>query len=203
MIKIIIVSILAIFVSACSSGSNDSTSTEASNFPNVAGRYSFNTSAFSFSCSDGSTGSNPPIAVNFDVSQNVNEIVLLNVNSGGNFPGITFIDSTDLAGNVQANYSFIATQIATANVDGIRGTVNLKYTLEGDFSSNGWSGTYTYSASSPSLGSCTFTATFNGSKIIMGSSDSSAERANESNYFPVNIYDQDGGNIGLSVGLGG
>jgi hypothetical protein len=183
---------LLLTLTACGGGGGDAspTSTNSSGFPNVAGRYSFNTGTVSVSCSDGATSTNPAIALNFDVTQNANVITLANTNESGNIPGITIIDSTDSAGNVQQNSSFITTQIATANIDGISGTVNLNYNLTGSFSSNGWSGTYAYTASSASLGSCTFTTSFTGSKITTTAAKISAAKINENNELPVNIYDQ-------------
>ena len=190
--KIFITSILTIILSACSSGGGDSTptSTNPSGFPDVAGRYSFNTSTFNISCSDGSTGTNPAIALNFDVIQNVNVITLVNTNAAGGIPGITIIDSTDTTGNVQTNSSFIITQITTANIDGISGTVNLNYNTTGSFSSNGWSGTYTYTASSASLGSCTFTGSFTGTKITAAKPITTSKQINKNNELPIDIYDQ-------------
>ena len=190
--NIYIISILTIILSACSSGGGDSSpaSTNSSGYPDVAGRYSFNTGTFNISCSDGSTGTNPAIALNFDVIQNANVITLVNTNAAGGIPGITFIDSTDATGNVQTNSSFIITQITTANIDGISGTVNLNYNQTGSFLSNGWRGTYTYTASSVSLGSCTFTASFTGSKITTPAARVSSKSINENNELPVNIYDQ-------------
>ena len=190
--KIYIISILTIILSACSSEGGDSTPapTNLSGFPDVAGRYSFNTDTFNISCSDGSTGTNPAIALNFDVIQNVNVITLVNTDATGGIPGITFIDSTDTTGNVQTNSSFIVTQIATADIDGISGTVNVNYNLTGSFSSNGWSGAYTYIASSAPSGSCTFTTLFTGTKIIASAVIISSTKINEYNELPVNIYDQ-------------
>jgi hypothetical protein len=176
---------------ACGGGSSSSsTPTNSSSFPDVAGRYSFNTDTLDFSCSDGAIGINPAIALNFDVTQNANVITLKSINAGSGIPGITVIESTGLAGNVQTNSSFIITEIVTANIDGISGTVSLNYNLAGSFSSNGWSGIYTYIVSSAPIGTCTFTTLFNGSKITTSIAKISSIPINENNELPVNIYDQ-------------
>jgi hypothetical protein len=175
---------------ACSGGGSSSAPANSSSFPDVAGRYSFNTDTLDFSCSDGAVGTNPAIALNFDVTQSANVITLKNTNAGSGIPGVTVIDSTGLTGNVQTNSSFIITEIATANIDGISGTVNLNYNQTGSFSSNGWSGTYTYTASSATIGSCTFTTSFTGSKISTSTAKISSILINENNDLPVNIYDQ-------------
>lgn len=192
MSRIFSILILSIILTACGGGDSSPTSTNSSGFPDVAGRYSFNTGSVSFSCSDGSTGTNPAIALNFDVTQNANVITLANTNASGNIPGITIIDSTDSAGNVQENSSFIVTQIATANIDGISGTVNINYNVTGSFTSSGWSGTYTYTASSASFGSCRFTTSFTGSKITTARASLTSNEINESNSYPIDFYDQFG-----------
>lgn len=184
MFRIAVIVFLASVISACGGGGAGG----SSNFPDVSGRYSFNTSPFNYSCSDGATGTNPALALNFDVFQNVNVITLVNLNSGG-IPGITILDSTATTGNVQSDSSFIVTQITTAIIDGISGTVNLFYNMTGRISSNGWSGTYTYTASSASLGSCTFAASFTGTKITVLKPNLVSKQLNENNY-PVSIYDQ-------------
>ena len=180
--------IITIFLSSCGSDSDTATN-NSSGYPDVAGRYSFNTSTFNISCSDGSSGTNPAIALNFDVTQNANVITLVNTNAAGGIPGITFLESTDATGNIQTNSSFIITQIATATFDGISGIVNLSYNQTGSFTSTGWSGTYTYTATSATLGSCTFTASFTGSKIITANSINTSKQINEKQSFPVDIYD--------------
>jgi len=171
--EIIVKKYLALFaltlIQSCSSGGGDSTpaptTTNSTGFPEVSGRYSFNTSTFNISCSDGSTATNPAIALNFDITQNANVITVVNTNASGGIPGITILDTTGTTGNVQTDSSFIATQISTATITGITGTVSLNYNISGKFTSNGWSGTYIYNMSTASLGTCTFTSPFSGSKI--------------------------------------
>lgn len=160
--------IFSAILTACGGGGGGgatSSATDSSDYPSIAGRYSFNTDQINMSCSDGSSDIIPALALNFELTQDVNVVALLNANALSGIPGITFIESTDLTGNVQANSSFIINQISTAYIDGISGAAYLNYNLTGSFYGNGWSGSYTYSISSAESGSCTFTTVFTGSKI--------------------------------------
>ena len=192
MIKYLFIIASALAVSACGGGGGGGSppSTNSSGFPDVAGRYPLNTSSFNVSCSDGSAGTNPPIALNLDVTQSVNAIRLTNTSSGGGAPSITIIESTSMTGNVETNASFITNQHATANLDGISGIVRLNYNITGNFSSNGWSGTYKYTASSSSLGTCTYTASFSGTKITAAKADLASKQINDNYGLPVDFYDQ-------------
>lgn len=182
---------LFILLSGCGGSGDDSTptATNQSGFPAVAGRYSLNTSTFKISCSDGSTATTPAIALNFDISQNANVITLLNTNSSSSVPGITVIDSTANTGNVQENSSFITTQIITATIDGISGKTHVNYNLTGSFTSNGWSGTYTYIVSPATSGSCTCTAPFTGTKITSAKADNISNPSYNIESNPLNTYD--------------
>jgi hypothetical protein len=194
------IGIITLLLAACGGGgvSNDvapsgggggSPEPGESGFPDVAGRYSFNTNQIGVSCSDGSSTSNPPIALNFDILQEVNVITMFNTNTDG-VPGITFIESTDASGNVQMDSSFIITQNALATISGISGTVNVAYNITGSFSGDGWSGNYVYTASSTSLGSCTFTTNFTGTKIPDSvSAISVSESLDTTQGYPLDIYD--------------
>jgi hypothetical protein len=182
------------FVVGCGGGGGGGDapeSTNSSGFPDVAGRYSFNTSAIGVSCTDGSTATNPAIALNFDIVQTDNQITLVNTNAAGGIPGITIIDSTDASGNVQKNSKFITSQITTATIDGIAGTVSLNYNVSGTFTSTGWSGTYTFTATSGILGTCTFSSTFTGDKINVSVALRGAvlSPAYDLEGLPVDIYD--------------
>ena len=180
-----------IFLAACGGGGGSTTPTEtnSSGFPEVAGRYSFNTSNFSVSCSDGSTGTNPPVALNIRVSQTENSLLLENLSIGPGVPGITIISANNAQGNIQKDSSFIINQIIIADINGI-GRTTLNYSWTGNFSSSGWSGTYRYS-STFGLDSCTFISTFTGDRI--GSKEEIQIAENNSSYdFPVDIYDRFG-----------
>lgn len=196
LVKVAASVLLLIALSACGGGGgggggSSSIELNASGFPGVVGRYSFNTSTFDVSCSDGSAGTNPGLGLNFDISQNANVITLINTNTSGGVPGITIIDSTAATGNIQENASFIVSQIVTATIDGIVGTVTLNYNISGRFTSNGWSGTYIYTASAASFGSCTFESTFTGTKITTPTAASLTN--SKSLYYiesyPLDIYD--------------
>ncbi len=176
----------------CSSGGDSApaSTTNQTGFPEVAGRYSFNTNTVSVSCTDGSTTTNPAIALNFDVTQNANVITLVNTNAAGGVPGITFLDSTNATGNVQTNSAFIVTQISTASITGISGTVTLNYNITGNFISNGWNGTYAYTMNAASLsGSCTFTTSFSGTKITTVTTAKILNTAYGFEDIPIDLYD--------------
>lgn len=186
MLKTILVSVVIVLLHGCGGGDDSN----ASSFPNVAGRYSFNTGNFDVSCSDGSKTTNPALALNFDVVQNVNVITLVNANAPVNVPGITVVDSTNATGNVETDSSFIVTQITTATIDGISGTVTLTYNIEGVFNTNGWSGTYTYFAASPGLGgTCSFKAPFSGTKIASSRISPSSQELRKFEGLTVDFYD--------------
>lgn len=189
---------LLILISGCSGGGGGTVApTTASSFPNVVGSYSFNTSVFNMTCTDGSTATNPALALNFNVTQNANQITIVNTSVTGGIPGITIIDISDPIGNVQTNGTFILNQTATANFTGISGTVTLSYNQTGTFTTGGWSGTYTYTATAPSLGgSCTFKASFTGDKIVTGVQIEST--LIDLNGLPPDIYDTYG-HIGRAV----
>ena len=181
-------------LSSCGGGGGDAAPVatapaNSSGFPSVAGRYSFNTGTFNFTCSDGSTGTNPALALNVDVTQNANALTLVSTSAGSSTPGLTVIDSTGTTGNVAADSSFILNQTTTANITGISGTVVLSYNQTGSFTSSGWSGTYTYSASSASFGSCTYVASYTGTKVTSKPSLARKE-FNLNNDLPTDIYDQ-------------
>jgi hypothetical protein len=140
--------------------------TNSSGFPDVAGSYSFVTKTFSASCSDGSGDTSPAVSFNMGVTQNVNELSLINTSSSGVRPGITILESTGWGGLIQKNRSFNANQTATARQSGISGILNVSWNMSGTFTNNSWSGNYTVKISSVSFGeSCTYSTTFSGTKI--------------------------------------
>lgn len=136
-----------------------------SGFPEVSGRYSFNTGQVRMVCTDGSRATNPALALNFDVDQNANEITLSSTVSVGATPGLTVTNSSVAAGNVRPNSSFIVNQFAVARIDNVSGEVNISYNISGSFNQGGWSGSYSYNISSSSSGACDFTTAFSGTKI--------------------------------------
>jgi hypothetical protein len=185
----------AALVVGCGGGSGDESPSIPlgdGGFPNVAGRYSFNTSAVRMSCTDGATATNPPIALNLDVSQSGNVITLANADGAGGVPGIDVVERSDATGNVQPNARFIVNQAVSARIDGVSDTVSIIYSTTGRFSISGWSGTYEYSIASASVGTCRFVSSFNGSRLNSTKRTAAPlTLAYRLSIFDV-LYDQDG-----------
>jgi len=197
--KLSIILTLAFVMSACGgggggNGSGNSTNTiplNAAGFPNVAGNYSFNTKDVSYSCTDGSSGTNTPIALNFTVSQTDNTLTLTQTGSTGTIPGFTVTSITAAAGNVQKNAQFIINQSATATSTLIPGTLSVTYNTTGTFTTTGWSGTYKYSLYSAAYNAtCNFTTTFTGDKIAAALSALTKQNLEYIRQnLPLDIYD--------------
>lgn len=176
-----------LMLSACGGGSSDSD--DATDYPDVAGRYSFDTDDFDFTCSDGATGTESPISLILNITQDENQISFINesFSERHDISDITFIESTGLNGNVKEDGSFVATEIATVQIDEISGDVTVTYNLSGIFNENGWSGTYVYDAVS-SIGSCSFVSSFTGSIILSKPGELYSGEIYYEDY-PVDIYD--------------
>lgn len=187
-ISIIVSTILLISLTGCESESNP-ISTNSGVLPVVSGQYSFDTGPVSVSCDDGSTATNPPINLSFDVAQSENLINLQNAIPSGGIQGITIIETTGASGRVETNSDFIITQSSTATFAGVTDTISLNYSITGNFTSDGWLGTYTFAASSSIFGFCRFTAQFNGTKIIIKSGTKTPGLLLNAENLPVDIYD--------------
>jgi hypothetical protein len=189
-LHILLIPFIIFALSACGGGSSSSSDSDDDiDYPDVAGRYSFNTDDFDFICSDGASGVEPPITLTLNITQDENDISFINetVSERHDISGITFIESTGLNGNVEEDGSFIATEIATVLIDGISGDVTITYNLSGQFNGNEWSGTYVYDAVS-SIGSCSFITSFTGLKASSKLGDLYLEEKFYVDY-PVDIYD--------------
>ena len=168
-IKLITWGFICSLLLSCSASEDDS---NLSPLDNVSGTYSFTTSNIDAYCTDGSIGTYPALALNFNITQSGTSLTFANTNTAG-VPGITFLSSTELNGNLSSNNSFVANQFATAIFDGIAGEVTLSYNVSGTFSSTGWSGNYEYSAFFQSLSeTCYYSTTFSGSKSSANTLDS-------------------------------
>lgn len=163
-------------------------STNSSGFPDVVGRYSFNTTAISVSCSDGYLSSNPAFSHNFDITQDVNVITLIDENAGDVVPGVTILEVSDFSGNVQKDATFIANQSITAEVVDIVGAVHFAYGLSGKFTNFGWSGAFEYTATT-SLVSCDYRTTYAGDKITPALAKAQADTGEKGGNLGVDTYD--------------
>lgn len=161
--------------------------TNSAGFPQVAGRYSFNTGDFIFACTDGATGINPAVALTIDIVQNDSEIESINTGTSAVTPGITIISASRSIGNVDQNGSLLLNQTATAEIDGIFGTVLITYHVEGRFSSRGWIGIYRFSVAELSR-TCNFESLFSGDKVSSRGMDMSQLEL-KVDEFSIDLYD--------------
>ena len=140
-----------------------------SGFPNVTGRYSLNTSQVTGLCHDSSGGIEPSININIEVIQNENVIII-------KFPIVTgtqtvsddtvISTNTENIGLVTKDANFATNRRVVGSSLSI-GNFSLSYDFQGEFSSNGWSGTYSYRyiTSLPSPAICDYSSTFTGDKL--------------------------------------
>lgn len=183
----LLVILTTVALSSCGSGGevdNQPEDTNTAGYPDVAGRYSFNTSDFDVSCFDGSTGTNPPIALDLVIYQTGNAIRMEPFVFSSS--DIRAMDSTDPQGHVQKDSTFNVNLYITNDSDSL-GTYTINYTWTGNFTSNGWNGSYRYSMGI-GLDSCTFTSTFTGDKVGSKQITQSSETAYFFEY-PADIYD--------------
>jgi hypothetical protein len=157
--------ISAAILSGCGADSSDSNGTVGLNdVTNVSGNYSLITSAISTECSDGSTSTEPAIALSGQVIQTGNKVEFINDNNG-DIAGITIIESDRTTGIIESNGKFIMTTATLVQQEGIDGNITISNNLSGYFNDTGWSGDYQYSLFYHDLSaSCTFMTTFYGSK---------------------------------------
>jgi len=149
-----------------SNNSSSSNSETQNNYPNVAGKYSFNTDKIKFQCTDGETGSIAPIASQVIVHETNGTLIIENTLRTQDTPGITFIDETQMTGNVRKDGTFITNRQATLQMDGISGEITATYTLSGKFFQSGWTGKYEYVAFiQDAKVTCIYTTSFDGDLI--------------------------------------
>jgi hypothetical protein len=164
-----IVFIILIFIS-CTGGNNDSIPisnlggrVNSAGYPDVSGNYSFITGEISYTCSKGSSGTSPPIAINFIMAQTDNQ---LSANISELPTGFTIIDGSELAGYIQKTGKFTMDQNLTVTIDSIPGSNVITYNISGNFHFSGWAGDYTYNVFNDySNDTCTYTTTFTGDYI--------------------------------------
>ena len=160
-----IVPCLILFLSACES---ETDSTNSTDLPYVAGVYSFNTERVSVNCDDGSSTTNPAIALEFKVLQNFSQIDLENAIPSGGIPGVNIVSTTGASGSLRSDSSFDLAQSSTATFTGVTDDIALNYSITGSFTGNGWSGNYTFTADSSVFGFCRFSTQFSGTRIDAG-----------------------------------
>jgi len=137
----------------------------AAGFPDVDGKYSFNTGNISYTCTDGTKGTVSAVALNFEISQNANQLLFYNP-AASLIPGITIIESNNLTGNIEKTGYFIANQRVVAIINPLLGTNTINYNLSGYFNLTGWNGNYEYVGYNDYYNvSCTNNSTFTGDYI--------------------------------------
>lgn len=152
----------------------------AAGYPDVAGAYSFNVAAGNAVCTDGASQSEPPLAMNLDVSQTDNQILLKNSSPSSLTAGTTILQKDNLAGNVDLHGSFTVNQHISATFTGTPGNNSINYTTTGIFNPTGWSGTYQFTLYNDYYKqSCTYTAAFQGDKISKTVSKAQAKNAED------------------------
>jgi hypothetical protein len=164
-----IVFIILILIS-CTGGSNDSIpisnlggKVNAAGYPDVTGNYSFNTGEISYTCSKGNSGTSPPVALNFTITQIDNQIYAYNYVTP---PGFTFIDTGVMTGYIEKTSKFAMNQNVTATIDSILGSNVITYNISGSVNFSGWAGDYTYNVFNDySNDTCTYRTTFTGDYI--------------------------------------
>ena len=179
--------IAAIFLAGCSASSEDSSAPETTNssgFPEVSGTYAFTTGNVGFTCSDGSSGSIPPISNNAVISQ-INNVITIAAPPGTNtdIPGITVIEEGDNKGTVTTSGNFTTSKLMTAYFDQLALNGSIQYSLTGSFSNSGWSGNYRFIVTFTDIFvSCDYTTTFSGSKVNTNLKIKSKKINNNINY---------------------
>lgn len=149
------------------SPSDEWSSRTGSDFPYVAGTYSFITGPIVWLSSDGQSGSGPPIGFNCVVHQVENNIAVenLSANTVIDAAGITVLSGSDMTGVVDRSGNFTLSQVMRIAVDGFEGTVLVTYNIAGAFTPNGWSGDYRYTLNADIV-SVTYMTTFSGDRLM-------------------------------------
>lgn len=184
-------------------GASLARSTTAETLPNaaigpVSGVYTFATERVSGACTDGARINANGIALQILVIEDAGHLRLFN-QSATPVVGVEVIEDARLEGTVQPNGVFAAGSRVLARLDGIPGTAELLYSLEGRFTQNGWSGVYEYALISPDLNvTCFYQSDFRGTKLNAtggGLPDASGEagplQASE-RWAPQDVYDSQG-----------
>ena len=131
---------------------------------NVSGTYSFTTDTITWTGSDGSSGTIAALAFNLRVTQRGNTITFTQGDRNAT-AGLTVIEESVGTGIIETDGAFIGTSTALAQIAGIPGNLTVTYNLDGQFTSSGWSGDYSYIVFAQDLWlTLTYTTTFRGDK---------------------------------------
>jgi len=136
-------------------------------FPDVPGKYAVATDRISMSCSDGAKDSNVPLSFNIYVIQADNEITLSSTNkdeSPDEFA--TVIQRATVEGLISKTGSFSLFGHAIIDMKVIPGLQDVFYYYNGQFTLDGWSGSYKWEVYFRDyIITCEYTTTFSGDKI--------------------------------------
>lgn len=150
--KIVLYYLIAgLFIIGCGGGGGDSSSQSSTwggkvngaGYPDVAGNYSFITDTISYTCNNGESGKSAPVALNFAITQTDNRLVAKGL-SPVEIPGVTIIQSNDMAGNIEKTGSFIMNRMIIMTINTMPGTNTISFNLNGQFTTSGWGGDYTF-----------------------------------------------------------
>jgi hypothetical protein len=162
---------LMLIIGCGGGGGSDSTATQPSGwtgpvntqgYPDVEGRYTFNTTKFTAICTDGSTGSQNALSQHVAIQQNVNALTFYELT-----PQETIIrEDEQTTGNVDATGHFIAGRTMIAYIAGVLGKNTVIYNFVGAFTADGWSGILKMSVYNDYIkGGCTYQANFAGNQF--------------------------------------
>jgi hypothetical protein len=141
----------------------------ASGYPDVAGNYSFNTDAISYTCAKGGSGTSSPLAQNYAITQTDNQ---LSATYSALPAGVTLTESSDMNGAIEKTGNFVMSQTVTATIASISGSNVITYHISGNFNPYGWTGYYTYDIfNNYSNDTCTYKTTFTGDYVSAITSD--------------------------------
>jgi len=172
--------VAALSLNSCGGGGGGGTTTgnssgwtgnvNSAGYPDVTGLYSCNVVAGSAVCSDGSGGTQAPLAMNFRISQINNQVTLVSTSTAGLPAGTTILSADNFDGNVDLIGNFIIDQHIVARISSTPGNNTLTYTFTGTFVPNGWTGIYLLNIYNDFYRvSCNYTASFTGNRISQDS----------------------------------
>ena len=174
MIRFMLLSVLVVGCGDSDSGSKqdpDAAQDAGEILENGEYRYAFISEQVNYVCSDGSTGTNPPVSMNLGVIVSGNEVSIARDAEGRedqlntlNLSGFESYNATDLSGLIQVDGNFVANQTASAvhsELDNIR----VGLSLTGKIGSKAWFGNYEYTLTiSETSEFCDFSTTFSGKR---------------------------------------
>ena len=158
---------LILALSGCGAGSNDDFSGDklSNGYPDIGGKYSIRLSDIAGTCSDGSNLTVASLSTNFTVSQDGNVLEIIIEKSEPSGLVLEVVSETDYRGTVFKDGTFVVTREATYILEGI-GSTYYKFTLDGEFKINTWSGDVDMNVINVKYGfSCNGKGDFKGDKL--------------------------------------